>query len=195
MIDNSDSIIEGLKKGDKLIFEQVYREYYIPLCYFCLKYVENFEDSEEIVQDLFLKLWEMHEELEINSSVNAYLYRAVQNYALNFLSKKKTKEKYFTVQGQGQQPYNTLDNGLVKLEEEELRVILKLAILKLPEKRRRIFELSRFDGLKNGNIADRLSISVKTVETQMTKALKYLRVVLKEYSPVLAFIILDNNNI
>jgi len=191
MVDNRDRLLEGLKNGDKLIFEEIYREYYIPLCYYCLRYTENFEDSEEIVQELFLKLWEKHKELEINSSLNAYLYRAIQNYALNFLSKEKTKDKYIVLHDR--QPYDTFENGLVKLEEEELRKILKLAILKLPEKRRRIFELSRFDGLKYGKIASQLSISVKTVETQMTKALKYLRVVLKEYVPILLFVMLHNN--
>lgn len=188
MKDNRDRLLEGLKSGDKLIFEEVYRKYYIPLCYYCLRYVENFEDSEEIVQELFLKLWEKHETLEINSSLNAYLYRAVQNYALNFLSKKKTKEKYIIAKGH--QSPDTIDNGLGKLEEEELRSILKLAVLKLPEKRRRIFELSRFEGLKYGKIASQLSISVKTVESQMTKALKYLRIVLKDYIPVLIILML-----
>lgn len=195
MIDNCDRVIDGLKKGDRLIFEEVYREYYIPLCYYCLRYVENFSDSEGMVQELFLKLWDKHEELEINSSLNAYLYRAVQNYALNYLNKIKTKEKhkerYFAVQGQ--QQYGNFDSGLIKLEEKELRMILKHAILKLPEKRRRIFELSRFDGLKFEKIAEKLSISVKTVETQMTKALKYLRVVLKDYMPVMALYMLNNN--
>lgn len=190
MIEDQDKLIEGLIVGDKAIFEEVYREYYIPLCYYCLKYVENFEDAEEIVQNLFLKLWDMHGELNINSSLKAYLYRAVQNYALNYLSKKKTHEKYVVIQGR--QPYEAYENGLVKLEEEELRAILKLAILKLPEKRRVIFELSRFDGLKYNKIASQLSISVKTVENQMTKALKYLRVVLKEYAPLLIFLALNS---
>jgi len=191
MIDNEDRVIEGLKSGDKLVFEEVYRSYYIPLCYYCLRYVEKIEDSEEIVQELFLKLWEKHEELEINSSVNAYLYRAIQNYALNFLNKKKTQDKYHVIQGK--QLYESHDNGLIKLEENELQAILKKAILKLPEKRRMIFELSRFDGLKYGKIASQLSISVKTVETQMTKALKYLRVVLKDYAPILSLIMLSIN--
>tara|TARA_B100000315_G_C14498761_1_gene551317 strand:+ start:152 stop:733 length:582 start_codon:yes stop_codon:yes gene_type:complete len=191
MIDNNDRLIEGLKKGDKSIFEEVYREYYIPLCYYSLKYVEKIEDSEEIVQNLFLKLWEKHEELEINSSLKAYLYRAIQNYALNFLGKKKTIEKY--VLHQEWHSYDNSENGLQKLETEELSIILRHALLKLPEKRRRIFELSRFDGMKYGKIALQLSISVKTVETQMTKALKYLRVILKEYVPLLAFFMLINN--
>lgn len=186
MIDNQDKIIKGLKNGDKEIFEKVYREYYIPLCYYCLRYIEKFEDSEEIVQDLFLKLWEKHKELEINSSLKAYLYRAVQNYALNYLSKKKTKEKYLVIQSG--QYFNNFDRGNVKLEEEELRQILKQAILKMPEKRRQIFELSRFDGLKYSTIASNLSISVKTVESQITKSLKYLRIVLKDYLPIIIII-------
>lgn len=191
MIDNQDKIIKGLKNGDKEIFEKVYREYYIPLCYYCLRYIEKFEDSEEIVQDLFLKLWEKHKELEINSSLKAYLYRAVQNYALNYLSKKKTKEKYLMIQSG--QYYNNFDKGNVKLEEDELRLILKQAILKMPEKRRQIFELSRFDGLKYSKIASKLSISVKTVESQITKSLKYLRVVLKDYLPIIIIMMQINN--
>jgi len=183
MNDNQDNTIVGLKNGDKAIFEAVYREYYTQLCYYCVKYVENFEDAEGIVQDLFVKLWDMHKDLKINTSLNAYLYRAVQNYALNFLKKKKTKDKYFIVNADVSKDVH--ESGLVKMEEDELRVILKHAILNLPEKRREIFELSRFDGLKNSKIANELSISVKTVESQMTKALKYLRIVLKDYSPII----------
>lgn len=91
------------------------------------------------------------------------------------------------------QSYHTTDSGLQKLEVEELRVILKRALLKLPEKRRKIYELSRFDGMKYGKIALKLSISVKTVETQMTKALKYLRIILKDYAPLLTSLALINN--
>jgi RNA polymerase sigma-70 factor (ECF subfamily) len=189
LVDNNNRLVEGIKQGDKSIFEEVYREFYIPLCYYCLKYVESFEDSEEIVQDLFVKLWDKREELEIKTSLKAYLYRSVQNYALNDLSKKKTKDKYLSIQGR--QLYGNYDREHLKLEEDELRTILKHAILQLPEKRRRIFELSRFDRMKYGKIADHLSISVKTVEGQMTKALKYLRVVLKDYIPLLLIFIVQ----
>lgn len=181
-------LIEGLKNGNKLIFEEVYRDYYVPLCYYCLRYVETLEDSEEIVQDLFVKIWEKRDSMEINTSLKAYLYRSVQNYALNFLSKKKTQERYMMIQSrQLNDDFGIEKNELV---EEELRVLLKHAILQLPEKRRRIFELSRFEGMKYSRIAEKLSISVKTVESQMTKALKYLRVVLKDYTPIIAFILL-----
>lgn len=190
MIDEK-KLIEGINSGDKLVFEEVYREYYIPLCYYCLRYVETLEDSEEIVQDLFVKIWERRTELEINTSIKAYLYRSVQNYALNFLSKKKTQDRYLMIHSR--QIHDDFDSDNNELIEEELRLLLKHAILKLPEKRRRIFELSRFDGMKYSSIAEKLSISVKTVESQMTKALKYLRIVLKDYTPIIVFIMLMSN--
>jgi RNA polymerase sigma-70 factor (ECF subfamily) len=191
MIDSNERIIEGLKNGDKAVFEAIYREYFTPLCYYCLRYVDSYEDSEEIVQDIFIKLWNKHEEIEINISLHSYLYKAVQNYALNYLSKKKTHEKYLTIKER--QISSPFDSGQDKMEEDELNLILKHAILKLPDKRRKIFELSRFDDFKYIKIAQKMSISVKTVEAQMTKTLKYLRVVLKDYVPILVVIILNNN--
>ena len=183
MIANQDKIIEGLKNGDKAIFELVYREYYTQLVYYSVKYVETIEDAEGLVQELFVKLWGMHSSLNVNTSLNAYLYRAAQNYALNFLKKKKKLDRHVVVDNNIPIDYD--DDGLKKLENSELRLILKSAILELPEKRRKIFELSRFEGYKYAKIANELSISVKTVEAQMTKALKYLRVVLKDYATVI----------
>ncbi len=191
MIGSQERAIEGLKNGDKSIFEEIYREYFAPLCYYCLKYVDSYEDSEEIVQDLFVKIWEMHDEIEINISLNAYLYKAVQNYALNHLSKQKTKEKLQL--SRDKSVAVSFGTGQDNLEEEELSIVLRHAILKLPEKRREIFELSRFDGFQNLKIAERMAISVKTVETQMTKTLKYLRIVLKDYLPLGTIIVLINS--
>lgn len=183
MTKDSDKIIDGLKNGNRSVFEELYRQYYLPLCYYCVKYVENLEDAEEIVQEVFFKLWEKHADIDISSSVNAYLHRAVQNNALNYINKKKIVDR-FVVSHDKNSNYS-FDDGQKAMEDEELRLILKKAILELPEKRREIFELSRFDGLKYSSIAEQLSISVKTVESQMTKALKHLRIVLKDYTPFL----------
>ncbi len=193
MVENNDIIIAGLKNGDRSIFEDLYKQYYVPLCYYCIRYVEAIEEAEEIVQDVFLKLWEKHSEIEINSSINAYLHRAVQNSALNQINKRKIVDRYMV--SQESNPSLSFDDGQKKMEDEELRLVLKKAVLELPEKRREIFELSRFEGMKYSGIADQLSISVKTVESQMTKALKYLRVVLKDYTPMLAIAVLFHGNL
>lgn len=182
-MDDQQRLRIGLKEGDKKIFEEIYRLYYSPLCFYCMRYVGDIEESKEIVQGLFLKIWIKRNDLEINTSVKSYLYRAVQNYALNYLQQQKIKQKY--VINKEHFPVHQSENGQLKLEEEELKKVIKGAILSLPEKRRKIFELSRFEDMKYNQIAEHLDISVKTVEAQMSKSLSFLRIVLKEYLPIL----------
>jgi RNA polymerase sigma-70 factor (ECF subfamily) len=171
--------LTGLKAGDKKIFDEIYREYYSSLCFYCLRFVSKPEDAEEIVQVLFLKLWLKREELTINSSFKSYLYKAVQNSSINFINKKQSNGTYREDEFiEIEEPNN---NGHELLEEAELDVRIKSAIARLPERRRKIFELSRFGDLKYYQIAETLNISVKTVEIQMSKALKTLRESLKEY--------------
>jgi RNA polymerase sigma-70 factor (ECF subfamily) len=143
----------------------------------------DMEEAKEVVQSIFFNLWIRRKEIEINTSVKSYLYKAVQNYCLNQLQQEKIKQKYMIRKAHF--PRQHSENGELKMEEEELRKVIKNAILRLPEKRREIFELSRFENLKYTQIAERLTISVKTVEAQMSKSLEYLRKVLKEYMPVI----------
>ena len=182
-MDDQQKLRKGLKEGNKEIFEEVYRQYYSPLCFYCMRYVGDIEEAKEIVQGLFLKIWIKRNELDINTSVTSYLYRAVQNYALNHLHQRKVKQKYII--NKAHFPNQPSENGHQKMEEEELKKLIKSAVLKLPDKRRKIFELSRYENMKYTQIAEHLTISVKTVEAQMSKSLKYLRQVLKEYLPVL----------
>ena len=182
-LDDQQKLRNGLREGDKKIFEEIYKTYYSPLCFYCMRYVDDMEDSREIVQGLFLKIWVKRKELKINTSIKSYLFSSAQNYALNYIKKKKIRQKY--INSKENQPVQNGENGYHKLEEEELRVLIKGAILKLPKKRRMIFELSRFENLKYTQIAEQMTISVKTVETQMSKSLRYLRQVLKEYMPVI----------
>lgn len=182
-VEDQQRLINGLKAGNKEIFEEIFKTYYSQLCFYCLRYVGDMEDSREIVQGLFLKIWIKREKLKISSSLKSYLYSAVQNYALNYIKQKKIKQKYFN-----NKAYHLIQqngNGQNKLEEDELRILIKSAILKLPKKRREIFELSRFENMKYSQIAEHLTISVKTVETQMSKSLSFLRKVLREYIPVI----------
>ncbi len=172
-------LIQGLKEGDKKVFEEIYRLYFVPLAYYCVAYTGNMEDAEEIVQSVFLKLWVRKNEIVIDTSLRAYLYKAVQNEAINLLNHNKIKSKYKSHVERLNK--NAFENVQHKMENDELERIIRRAMLALPEKRRRIFELSRFEGLKYAEIAERLSLSVKTVEAQMSKALKTLRKALKEY--------------
>ena len=183
MEDDQRRLKNGLKEGNKEIFEEIYRAYYSPLCFYCLRYVGDLDEAKEIVQGLFLKIWIKRKELKITSTVKLYLYGAVQNYALNYLQQQKTKKKY--VNRKLNLPVAHTENGQLRMEEEELKKLIKSAILKLPDKRREIFELSRFENLKYSQIADQMRISVKTVESQMSKSLIYLRKVLKEYMPII----------
>jgi RNA polymerase sigma-70 factor (ECF subfamily) len=183
MTDDQSSWIEGLKAGSKEVFDDIFRAYYSELVIYCLRYVHDQDVAEDIVQDMFVKMWLRHADLQIQTSLKAYLYRATQNHALNHLNQLKIQDKY--KQYVGFAALNGSESPLEKLQESDLELKIKHAVLSLPEKRREVFELSRHEGLRNKQIAERLNISVKTVENQMTKALEHLRVFLKEYLPVI----------
>ncbi len=185
MADDQSSWKEGLKAGNKEVFDEIFRAYYGELISYCLRYVYEQDIAEDIVQDMFVKMWLRHADLQIQTSLKAYLYRATQNHALNHLNQLKIQEKYR--QFVGFSAINGSESPLDKLQETDLELKIKHAVLSLPEKRREVFELSRQEGLKNRQIAERLNISVKTVENQMTKALEQLRGFLKEYLPVIFF--------
>ncbi|MBE0661110.1 MAG: RNA polymerase sigma-70 factor [Bacteroidales bacterium] len=179
-----EKLITGLREGDKKVFNGIFNAYYAPLCRYCTRIVYDVVIAEEIVQDLFCKLWIKRDELEIETSLKAYLYRAVLNHSLNYLNHRKTEEKYrqyvgFQIQG-------NLANPGELLEEQDVQRILSLAILQMPEKRRLIFEMSRQEEMKYSEIAEKLNISVKTVESQISKALEYLR---KIFSEILGLIL------
>lgn len=177
------NVIALIKLGDERVFEQVFREYYKALCGYATKFLKEKEGAEEIVQDIFFKLWEKRETLEINSSLKSYLFRAVHNRCLNTVKHIDIRENY------------KADNeARIKSEEEnltehfnqfELQQQIQKAIDALPEQRQKIFKLSRFQGLKYREIAEQMQLSEKTVEAQMSKALKTLREDLKDYLPVI----------
>jgi RNA polymerase sigma-70 factor (ECF subfamily) len=183
--DLQNIFIEGLKNGDRKIFDRIFRMYYSLLCNYSLRYVPDRETAEEIVQDMFFKLWMKRDELVIHTSFQSYLYQAVRNYSLNFISQEKLQEKHRQYIG-----FQVKDNHdhFDQLEQTDLDLLIKEAVLRLPDKRREVFELSRHEGLKNAEIAEKLNISVKTVEAQMTKALEQLRKVLKDYLPFWLFL-------
>jgi RNA polymerase sigma-70 factor (ECF subfamily) len=169
-------------KGDKKSFEMLFRTYYAPLCSFSRKYVKDTDDCEEIVQGFFLKLWDMRDSLEINISVKNYLFSSVRNRCLNYIKHEKIKKEY---QSEILRTPETRFDSTNFIMEVDLVDKIEQSIAALPTRRREIFVLSREHGLKYREIAEKLGISIKTVETQMGQALKELRENLKEYQQLL----------
>ena len=137
-----------------------------------------------MVQQVFYKIWEQRERLNIQSSLKAYLYRSVHNLCINHLTHQKIRATHqsYTMQYISQQEE---DAAARKVQQSELEKNISKALNELPEQCRTIFQMSRFEELKYQEIADRLGLSVKTVENQMGKALKLLRVKLVHYLPIL----------
>jgi RNA polymerase sigma-70 factor, ECF subfamily len=163
-------------------FEALFRQYYQMLCTYALRFVKDPDTAEEIVQDLFYKLWEKRTELQINTSVKSYLYSAVHNRCLKFIEHRNVETRY--------RNYYLLHESEIDNEPgdsatiSELQGVIEHTLNALPERCSRIFRLNRFEGLKYHEIALKLSISVKTVEANMGKALKLLRKNLKNYVEV-----------
>jgi RNA polymerase sigma-70 factor (ECF subfamily) len=185
-------LINGLQKGDLNAFEELYRQYYVFLCLISEKMVRDPADAKEIVSDVFVRLWNIREKIEINTSVKGYLIKAVRNTSLNYLGQKRQDSKLTDrLDDSDYQLYAwSSDYPLGLLFEEEARKILDQSIDSLPAACREIFLLSRNEELKYCEIAEKLGISVNTVKTQLKIALSRLREALKEYLLILIFILL-----
>ncbi len=183
-----EGIIASLARRDEKIFEQVFKTYVKELNAYAFTIVRDEMTAEEMVQNIFYKIWERPEKLSINGSVAAYLYRAVYNECLNHLKHLKVRMKYesHTVH----QMKNQTDSASKKLVAKELQSRIHKALERLPEQCRTIFQMSRFEQLKYRDIAERLEISPKTVENQMGKALKIMRAELAEFLPFFIVILL-----
>lgn len=175
-------------------FSDIYAVYFTKMLRFSRAYVGREEDAENIVQDLFVYLWEHVDILDTVGNRDAFLFTLVKNRCLNFLkhqlyvdarkhSLQEVEEWELRMNLYSLQQF---DESVLSIEEVE--GLLKEAIDHLPERCREIFRLSRIEGLKYKEIAERLHISVNTVENQVSIALRKLKVELKEYLPILLFL-------
>ena len=167
---------------DKATFEALFRTHYAPLTSFAMRYVSEVAAAEEIVQDVFFKFWKKSANIVIHASEKAYLFGAVRNTCLNYLKHQKTVQEHLTFAKENQAKTEISH----PLEVEELENRIQAAVQKLPEKCREIFLMSRTDSKTYKEIAAHLSLSIKTVENQMGKALRIMREELKDYLPLLA---------
>ena len=161
-------VLKKIKEGDIKAFESIFRLYYTPLCLYATSITGELEVAEEIVQDLFYVFWKERESLPILRSIKNYLYGATRNRSLQYLEHQEVRYRY----------RNTVLAG----ENPESESYTPQALGKLPERRLRIFRMHRFEGMKYAEIASSLSLSIKTVEAEMTKALQTLRKEIENYT-------------
>ena len=169
---------EGIRRKDGQVFERYYKEQFKTFFLAAYTYVKDTGLAEEIVNDVFMRIWEGAGMIVIETSLKSYIYRAVVNRSLNELEKKRRTGWQPLDAGRGE------ENGFEErvMEDNELKVRLFRAIDDLPEQCQRVFKMSRFEALKQQEIADRLGISIKTVKNHITYALKRLGKVLADWN-------------
>ena len=166
-------------------FESVFRQWYPSLCHTTYRIIKDKDKAEDIVQDVFVKVWENRKTIEITISIKSYLFRSCINTALNETSRQK---KYTHVPAEDDliiASQNTGDN----IEQEDLQQKIDEGLNLLPPACKSVFILSRFEEMSYKEIAETLEISIKTVENQMGKALKILREHLKDYLVILILLL------
>ncbi len=188
----TNEILQLLNKHQEAAFEVVFKLYYPRLVYFAKEFVPDSE-AKNLVQDAFISMWDKKPQFINESQLQSYLYTNVKNNCLMYLRHEKVKKKYRSeavLQKQNQiytEALSGLDTSTVTFQEIE--TIIEKTLLELPERCREVFILSRMEGKKNKEVAEVLDISVKAVEAQITKALKTLRISLKDYLPLVAWLL------
>lgn len=168
-------------------FDKIYVTYFARMYRFAKAYVLFDEDAENIVQDVFLMLWEKREVLEVQVSLVSYLFSLVKNRCMDYLRHQVVADEFKQELSAKLSSLEVLNNTVGP--DEDIERIIATAIDKLPERCREIFIKSRIEGRKYREIADELHLSVNTVENQMSIALKRLRAELKDYLPLLLFLL------
>lgn len=176
-------IVKAIREGNEQAFEQLFRAFYERLCQYAHSIIKDADDAEEVVQTIFLNLWEKRNDFEIALSLKAYLYRAVHNHCLNRIKHLNVREahKSYSLYYQA----DAQESIMEAIYGNELEDRIERAVSGLPEQCQRVFRMSRFDELKYQEIADELGVSIKTVENQIGKALRILRSELTDYLPVI----------
>jgi len=176
---------------DEEAFETLFRSYFTFMCSFAHKFIPDMDVAKDIVHEVFTGLWEKRMEIDTSKPVKSYLFTAVNNKCLNYIRDHK---KFDNAQEMGEVFANRYADEQNTLIEGEMKHTIQKTLDSLPEKCREVFELSRYEGLTYNEIAERLGISVKTVENQMGKALKIFRESLKEYLTLLLLMLLNGMN-
>lgn len=172
---SEEKILQLLRASSEEAMVIIFREHYAFLCQVIARILPDTHVAEDLAQEVFLEVWKKRSSLQINSSLKSYLRRAAVNKTLNYIRDRKIRwddeDKISFVAYEA-------SSAVEKMEEEEMKMAIEAAIDQLPERCRLVFSLSRFEEMTYQEIADQLDISIKTVENQMTKALKMLKIAL-----------------
>ena len=192
MYNNEQQLFERLRNDDEVAFRVIYKNYSSRLYYFVLEFIPLKEAAEDIVQDTFVTLWNRRKELKDNTKLASYLFTGAKNNALYRLRDKKYRQKLFPDSINASE-INLNTDALTAVDTsafafQEIEQIMRSTLRSLPPQCRKVFELSRFQKMKNKEIAEELNISVRTVEVHISKGLKALKTALKDYLPLVAFL-------
>ena len=170
-------LIQNLKAGDMKAFQEIFVTFSERLYNFTYSYLKDSFESEEIVQEVFLRIWEMREEIDEDKSFKSFIYRMTVNKVFNQMKHQVVRQKY-------EKYLLNFDHSLsespeARLHFKELDERISMLLKKIPEQQRNVFKLSRIDGLSNPEIADKLGLSIRTVENQIYRATKFLKENLK----------------
>jgi len=174
-------LYEELKQGKEYAFDFFFNYYYPGLCVYAQKMISLSEvEARDIVQEIFIKFWTDRDRLNIRHSIRSYLFASVKNKCLDFLRKKNHNVKVLEITNE----HDISDESFETYVLSELEALFNNSLDKLPARCREVFELSRFHGMKNREIALKLNISEKTVENQVTRSLHILKEELKDFLPL-----------
>lgn len=184
--EEENKIIQQLKQGDDRGYRYLFNVHYEPLCHVAFGFLKDRFLAESVVGDVIFRLWEKREELDIKISLRAYLVRAVRNSSINYLNQEYVlKESYGDLTDEMVNAKSTLKFSnqypLATLIEKELESELAKAIDELPKETKIVFQLSRFEGMKYAEIAEKLGISVNTVKYHIKSALSILTSRFRKY--------------
>lgn len=186
-LENTDPKIVGLQVLDEKTFEQIFKTHFKPLCLFARKYIRDTDVCKEIVHNIFVNIWEKRATIDLQKNIKSYLFSSVYTRCMNHIRDHKKFDGNASEHLEVLEKTNDYDIEQ-QMGEAELETRLQTAIQSLPEKCREVFCLNRIEGLKYKEIAEKLNISIKTVENQVSKALKVMRENLSDYVKILIII-------
>lgn len=170
---NEKKILEALRAGDQAAFTQLYRQYSVRLYYNILALVKNESIAEELVQDVFARIWRKREQIRVEKTFAAYLFVAGRNSVYDFFQKlERDHELYARIRATASEQYNHIEEALFARENADL---LHKAIASLPPQRRRAFELCKMEGLSYRQASEEMGVSLSTLKDHMTSAFESIR--------------------